>query len=421
MRLERWKITRHVVLLVGMLGMGAPQAHAVSKAEARSEHVRLSEEMNKHARKARWHGVERAYLKMLPLVKKGVVLKYRDHYQGAQSARELGNINQVYERLHAAAQQELTPDVKNWLMDIDANYGKVELVIPRKWKEAVSLNIDDMPLFPDQRSTIGLAQERVSQGKSYVGLLPVGDYKFSSKTFTIVPGGDTIRVELGRGDGSELTRRKAGEKAPFRFTYVGPRADLGLGWTQAADAPDGGSQPGGFAGPGTRLGGGIELGIGRGWAVIGQVGYQNLFGSPSDDSGRLESGNGFKIQTDTMHLGYGWLAGALRVGDLWLAGGPVYAMGSGGVTGVNDKCVGKPTAAQCKVVGEATSDVLRRTRMTGSIRAGGAALGAAYSMWDVGPFEAALSLNAGAQTDTSRWYPWATMALTFAPPSPEEM
>ena len=64
------------------------------------------------------------------------------------------------------------------------------------------------------------------------------DRRLSSKTFTIVPGGDTIRVELGRGDGSELTRRKAGEKAPFRFTYVGPRADLGLGWTQAADAPD---------------------------------------------------------------------------------------------------------------------------------------------------------------------------------------
>ena len=56
------------IVLTGVLAV--PQAHAISKAEAKAEHVRLSEEMNKHTRKARWHGVERAYEKMQPLLKK---------------------------------------------------------------------------------------------------------------------------------------------------------------------------------------------------------------------------------------------------------------------------------------------------------------------------------------------------------------
>jgi hypothetical protein len=402
------------------LALGAPSVQAARQSEAEAEHTRLSEEMNKHARKARWHGVERAYVGMLPLTKKGVLLTYRDHYQGAQSARELGNINQVYGRLHAASAQQDTEDVKNWLADINANYGKVELVIPRKWKEKVGLNIDEMPLFPDQRSTIGLAQDRVKQGKSYVGLLPVGDYNFAEKTFTIVPGGDTIRVELGRKQGTEMTRRSSGEKAPFRFTYIGPRADIGLAWTQAADASGGGAQPGDFSGPGARIGGGIELGVGGGWAVIGQVGYQNLFGSPGDADGALEDGDGFTVRLDTMHMAYGWLAGALRIDDLWLAVGPTYAIGAGGVTGVNELCVDKPSSAKCEPVGDVSGEILRQSRMTGTIRAGGAALGASYAMWTVGPLEAALSLNAGAQSDLSRWYPWATMSVTFAPPGPED-
>jgi hypothetical protein len=402
------------------LALGAPSVQAGRQSEAEAEHTRLSEEMNKHARKARWHGVERAYVGMLPLTKKGVLLTYRNHYQGAQSARELGNINQVYGRLHAALAQQDTEDVKNWLADINANYGKVELVFPRKWKEKAGLNIDEMPLFPDQRSTIGLAQDRVKQGKSYVGLLPVGDYNFAEKTFTVVPGGDTIRVELGRKQGTEMTRRSSGEKAPFRFTYIGPRADIGLAWTKAADASGGGAQPGDFSGPGARIGGGIELGVGGGWAVIGQVGYQNLFGSPGDADGALEDGDGFTVRLDTMHMAYGWLAGALRMDDLWLAVGPTYAIGAGGVTGVNELCVDKPSSAKCKTVGDVSGEVLRQSRMTGTIRAGGAALGASYAMWTVGPLEAALSLNAGAQSDLSRWYPWATMSVTFAPPGPKD-
>lgn len=415
------KRTGCLLVLLGLGVVYAPSVEAGSKTEVQGEHVRLSEEMNKHARKARWTGVERAYLAMQPLIKKGVLLTYRDHYQGAQAARELGNINQVYERLTLAAAEDATSDVANWLADINANYGKVELVIPRKWKQEVALQIDDMPLFPDQRSTIGLAQARVESKKSYVGLLPVGDYSFSEQMFTIVPGGDTIRVELGRSEGVEMTRRRKGEKAPFRFTFVGPRAELGLAWTQAADASGGGAQPGNFGGPGTRLGGGIELGVGGSWSVIGQVGYQNLFGSPSDSQGALENAAGFKVQTDSFHLGYAWLAGATRVGDLWLAAGPIYSVGTGGVTGVNSLCVTKPSSSECSAVGDTTGQALRQTRMNGTVRAGGLGLGASYSLVDLGPVEMALSLNGGAQTDMSRWYPWTTFSLSFAPPMPEKL
>ncbi len=421
-----WTSLWRVGFLAAIFVLSPPTVQAGSKDVAQAEHVRLSEEMNKHAGRSRWQGVERAYITMQPLVKKGVVLSYRDHYQGAQSARELGNINQVYERLQRAAKQKMTDDVKNWLQDVRNNYGQVELVIPRSWKGDVALSIAAMPLFPDQRSTIGLAQSRVEGRKSYMGLLPVGDYTFADQTFTVVPGGDIITVELdskgskGRSGQATLTRRKKGERGRFRFTYVGPRADLGVGWTQAADASGGGSQPGGFSGPSGRVGGGLELGVGGPWAVFAQVGYHNLFGSPSDDSGALEDQAGFTARADNMHMGYAWLAGSVRLNDLWLSVGPTYSMGSAGVTGINSMCLENPGATECGAVGDADEDILRISRMKGDIRAGGLAMSASWSMWTVGPMEAALSLNTGAQSDLSRWYPWATLAVTLAPPGGEE-
>jgi len=409
-----------VAIVAGLCVAASPAAEASAKEIAKAEHVRLSEEMNKHAGKLRWQGVERAYRSMEPLVKKGVVLTYRDHYQGAQAARELGNINQVFNRLQRAEAVEKTGDVANWLADINANYGLVELVIPKSWKGEVGLDIASMPLFPDQRSTIGLAQGRVSERKSYMGLLPVGEYTFADKSFTVVPGGDTIRLELGRKHGAEVSRRKEGERAPFRFTYVGPRADIGLGWTSAADARGGGAQPGGFGGAGTRLGGGLELGVGGAWGVVAQLGYHNLFGNPSDSDGALEDSDGFKARMDMMHMGYGWLAASYRLNDLWLALGPIYSLGSGGVTGVNGLCVDTPESSDCKSLGTSSSDTLRKSRMTGEVRAGGAALGASYAMWTVGPLEAALSLNLGVQSDMSRMYPWTAFAVTLGPAGPED-
>ena len=86
-----------VALLLG--GTTSGPAMAMSKAEAKAEHVRLSEDMRRLAKRAHWRGVDRSYRSMEGLLKKDVVLRYDDHFLGAQAARELGNVTLVYRRL----------------------------------------------------------------------------------------------------------------------------------------------------------------------------------------------------------------------------------------------------------------------------------------------------------------------------------
>ena len=418
-----WTSLWRVGFLAAIFVLSPPTVQAGSKDVAQAEHVRLSEEMNKHAGRSRWQGVERAYITMQPLVKKGVVLSYRDHYQGAQSARELGNINQVYERLQRAAKQKMTDDVKNWLQDVRNNYGQVELVIPRSWKGDVALSIAAMPLFPDQRSTIGLAQSRVEGRKSYMGLLPVGDYTFADQTFTVVPGGDIITVELdskgskGRSGQATLTRRKKGERGRFRFTYVGPRADLGVGWTQAADASGGGSQPGGFSGPSGRVGGGLELGVGGPWAVFAQVGYHNLI-SPSSRVDIEDVPN----LGDSLHLGYGTAGFTFRLADLWLSAGGVAGFGVARVAGiselksVNDACPYGTEDPKCSWVSGVQVEHREYYPWAGSISASGFQASIAYALMDVGDsLQGGIAVSGGLLFDPHRNYPWGQVSFVVGP------
>lgn len=390
-------------------------AFAGARDDAQGEHVRLSEEMGRLAGRTAWRGVDRAYRAIELLERKGLVLSYENHYQGAQAARELGSINNVYRRLLRAGSIEKTQDVENWLADINANYGLVELVVPDRFKSEIVLSVAQMPLFPDQRTTIGQAQTQLADVRaSYNGLLPIGGYTFVDKTFTVVAGGETIRIELG-SKGTKVSRRQAGEKAPFRFTYAGAYGDLGLAWTGASDASKGGAQPGGFGGPGARMSGGLELGLGGSWGILTALGYHNLFGPPKDDTGRLEDLDEYALQGDSMHMGFGWLAATLRLGDFWLAAGPLYAMGKGGVTGVNDLCRDKPTGASCSAVDSADSETLRYQRLQGSIRAGGAAASASYAVVEFGRMMGGVTLSGGAQSDMTRTYPWATLSFTVTP------
>jgi hypothetical protein len=415
------RMTRRLVRWVGLvLLLTSTPAWAGAKEAAQGEHVRLSEEMGRLAGRGAWRGVDRAYRSMEPLVKKGVALTYDNHYQGAQASRELGSINNVFRRLLRAQALESTQDVENWLGDINANYGLVELVVPDRFKNEIKLSVAQMPLFPDQRTTIGQAQTQLAEERrTYTGLLPVGDYTFVDKTFKVVPGGETIRIELNT-KGTRVSRREAGEKAPFRTTYFGPRADLGFAWTSATDAAKGGAQPGGFGGPGGRLGAGVEVGVGGQWGVLAQLGYHNLFGPPKDGTGRLEEKDEYAIKADSMHIGFGWLAATVRLGDVWLAAGPLYALGSGGVTGVNDLCRGQSQDSACSSVGTANSETLRYQRLQGKIRAGGGAISGSYTVVEFGrSMVGGVTLAMGTQSDMSRMYPWGTLSFTVAPQGPE--
>jgi len=407
------------LVVSALFAMVAPNdAVAMSKSEARAEHVRLAEEMARLAKRGAWRGVDRAYQAMQTLERKDVFPTYDDHFLAAQAARELGNVTQVYRRLLKARDTESKPDVENWIGDIMRQYGEVELIIPERYKADANLAVAVMPLQPDQRSTIGRAQQRVTEGRSYNGLLPAGEYTFGPHEFKVLPGGSTIVLNLDKKGGGEISTRAAGEKEPFRFTYMGPRADLGLGWTQAGDS-EGGAEPGGFGGIGGRLSAGWEMGVGGPFGVLVQAGYQGLAGSPSDENGPLEELAQFEIESDQMHMGFTALMGTAHFGPIWTAVGLMYGVGTGQVTGVTEFCIEKPNDPACKAV-EGAERTLRYSRMKGQVRAGGAALSVAYSVMGFGKYEGAVTLNGGALSDTSRLYPFGSLGFTVGPAGQED-
>jgi hypothetical protein len=350
---------------------------------------------------------------------KEVVFTFDDHYLAAQAARELGNVTLVYRRLLSAKEVTENADATNWLADILRQYGEVDLIIPDRYKGESNLAVAVMPLQPDQRSTIGMAQQRISEGRSYSGLLPAGDYTFGVHTFKVIPGGDTIVLQVSKGGASQVSKRKAGDKGPFRFTYMGPRVDVGFGWTQATDAGTG-NAPGGFGGIGGRAAAGFEAGVGGPFGVLIEGGYQGLSGSPSDSSGSLEDLDRFDLRSDQAHLGFVWVAGAMNLGKMWLAAGPMYGFGSGAVTGVSQSCIDKPGAGECSDLGNPGEQTLRYSRMDGTIKAGGGAVGLAYQVVEFGRFSGAISFNAGALSDTSRWYPFGSLGFTVGPAGQED-
>ena len=403
-----------IALLAG--GLGSGQAMAMSKAEAKAEHVRLSEDMRRLAKRAHWRGVDRSYRSMEGLTRKDVVLGYDDHFLGAQAARELGNVTLVYRRLVKAKAVNATADVTNWIGDILRQYGEVDLIIPDRYKGETNLAVAVMPLQPDQRSTIGMAQQRIQEGRSYNGLLPGGQYTFGPHTFSVTPGGDTIVLEVSKKGAGRVSKRKAGEKAPFRFTYMGPRADVGLGWTVATD-PGVGDAPGGFSGLGGRASIGFEAGLAGPFSVLVDVGYQGLSGAPSDSNGALDDLDQFDLRKDQMQIFFAWLAGQVDVGPLDVAVGPMMGFGSASVTGVGQSCIDNPASAGCS---GASAQTLRYSRLDGSVSAVGAAVGVAYDVVEFGKFAGAISLNGGALSDADRWYPFGTLGFTVGPAGQED-
>jgi hypothetical protein len=410
-------VVRALCCCLALVILSPIDAFAISKEEAKAEHVRLAEEMTRLAKRGHWRGVDRSYRIMENLQRKEVTLTLDDHYLAAQAARELGNVTLVYRRLLRAREVQSSTDAENWIGDIMRQYGEVELIIPERYKGEANLAVAVMPLQPDQRSTIGMAQQRITEGRSYNGLLPAGDYTFGPNTFTVVPGGSTIVLDLDKRGGGQVTTRAAGEKEPFRFTYMGPRADLGLGWTQATD-PQGGAQPGGFSGIGGRFAAGWEMGVGGPFGVMVQAGYQGLSGGPGDEEGPLEELARFEIETDQLHVGFGTLMGTARFGPVWTALGLMYGVGNGQVTGVSQTCIDQPNSPECEDVG-GSDTTLRYSRMTGEVRAAGGVFSAAFGVMEFGKFEGAVTLNAGALSDTERLYPFGSLGFTVGPAGQE--
>ena len=358
-----------------------------------AEHIRLTEEMRKLSKRNAWKGVEAAYVELEALEKRGVALTYEDHWLGAQAARALGDINGVYKRLKAAARVDGTTEVIEWLSDLDAHYGQVDLTSKRK--EPVTLAATVMPFAPDQRAAIEAAVAAVTAGQAYQGLLPAGEYTFGDEAVSVKAGGEPVALALVD------ERPPKEEREPFKLAYIGPRICVGPAFTSAGDPGEvvwtGEIQPDGFVGMGGRAGIGLEAGMGKHLGLLAEVGYHGGFGAAPP-----EAGPAWEVSGSRLNAGYGWLAAEYRIGKLWLDAGPIFSVG------------GAYTASEFSLDSGESGWV----GLGGFMIAGGGAGGASLALAQVGNLSAALSLLGGAQSDTSRLYTWGLLGFTLAPASP---
>lgn len=163
---------------------------AWAKDATEAEHQRLSDEIEKLAKRQVWTGVERKYRDLERL---GTELTFEDLMYGATAARELGDVKRSYDRLKLAVKLEGTKEIVDWLWDIDNNYGTVELLtVPSR---AAELSISEMPFDPNQRKAVEAAQQSAEQDGIFVGMLPKGDYVFATQRFAVEPG-VSVRIEV---------------------------------------------------------------------------------------------------------------------------------------------------------------------------------------------------------------------------------
>ncbi len=398
----------YLLLPIAAVVAVAPAAQAGSVDAA--EHVRLTEEMRRLAKRNAWKGVEAAFVKLKELEERGVELSYEDYYLGAQAARALGDINAVYKRLKAAAKEEGSKEVIEWLSDLDGTYGQVALVSKRK--KGVELKAVQMPFAPDQRAAIEVAMSRIAEHGRYKGLLPQGKYHFGDELLNVVAGGEVLNLVLVD------ERPPKEEREPFKLAYIGPRFSIGPAFISAGEPGEVNwsterFQPHGFGGAGARAGVGLEAGLGKKLGAMVEVGYHGGFGkslSSDDDASQLTSsvGEPYELKTRSVNMGYGWLGLTGRFGRVWALGGPIWSVGSAYTADIPNSGDKADEAASC-------TDCVVSAR--GTIMAPGAALGVSYALAEIGNFNGALSLHGGGQHDGSRLYSWVQLAFTLAPAS----
>ena len=186
-----------IAIIVGLAGFPAMadesdslQAEKMSDDATMAEMHRISDEIRHLGRRQIWSGVERKYMQLLKLTEPA---PSDVHLVAAYSARERGELLQVYDRLSRAAQGKASQAIVDWLWDLDHNYGRVELIADRR-RTAV-LIAKEMPLDPSPRKAVQTAIAVCDDKGKFNGLLPRGEYVFVGQKFRVEPG-ISVRVEV---------------------------------------------------------------------------------------------------------------------------------------------------------------------------------------------------------------------------------
>ncbi len=403
------------LLLAGALCASGP-ALALSPEAARAEHVRLKEEMKKLARRNAWRGVDSQYRSMLALEEDGVVIGYRDHYTGAQAARELGRITEVYTRLKRAVEQRPEAEATTWLAEIEASYGLVLLAADARYKGATDLAPTAMPFDPAKRAAIGAAQATLAEYGRFEGLLPHGDYAYGGQAFGLEADGPKVEVLLVPEGGSSK-RVARGERRN------GLRLGLGSGLASIASSYSTGGAEGiqpTLGRSGVLLRGSVGFSQQVGDSAVGvfvEAGYHGMVPETVAGNGALAvSPDAFSAVTgegtSSLNLGFAQAGPTLWLGNqLELSLGLGLSLGTVSLVSPVD-CVG----GGCSGVQTGIADVV-----TGQTRMAGAMLGTQWvpPSLTFGMFRSTYGLGLGLQgglwRDDARSYPWAQASLTLVP------
>ncbi len=184
-----------------VLGWGLLLSTPALGGEAEAERNRLQEELVKLSQKNTWSGVERIFLQLEAL---HVPLSVEDHFLGAQASMESGDMLTALRRLQAGLStvdpsepSSVHGQARSLLGEIQARYGLVHIVIHDE-EVVPALFRSPMPFSSQERQAIAHAQAKLVERRSFMGLLPSGQYRLDVEEIEVGPGEPMREIRFGR-------------------------------------------------------------------------------------------------------------------------------------------------------------------------------------------------------------------------------
>jgi hypothetical protein len=166
-----------------------------AEAHRKAEYQRLADRLHYLVKKNNGKATRKIYLELAAL---GLPLSYADLLIGAQVHRAQGNVQGAYLCLQEAARMRGTREVIDWLVAIDTQYGRVELAVENGMPRV--LKPERVPILPDQKAAIELAQALIGESGTFEGFLPRGVYTLAEQRFELRSGRHTLELRLRHAD-----------------------------------------------------------------------------------------------------------------------------------------------------------------------------------------------------------------------------
>ena len=193
-------------LLALVVLLTATPAFALDAA-TEAEYHRLAAKLENLSERNVWTGAERTYQSMAEL---GIELSFKDHFQGAQAARAVGDVTSARVRLDLCSKMQESEEVLDWLWQVDQTYGTVHLFSDIG---SVKLEAKVTPFDPNQLSAIQFAQNAVETTGTFEGLLPKGNYTFGPFDMEVQPMVSSGRVDLRTDEGMRALEKAEKKKS----------------------------------------------------------------------------------------------------------------------------------------------------------------------------------------------------------------